>query len=541
MVTHPICLRGIREINPDGKPNPTILQRTDQVFIDAILEQLTQEQRWTEIAKTLATEKDEENVLTLFQPVHQAFHVVLLEATCDLYEQPDLQPRLDPQKIESAGLVLRRLRANGQTLEGWRQAGTKLKGWVRFSQTSHTNRLATLSNNQQGLSDQDLDPDPQLRQPELSAGNREINRRLAGLSSVQAPLSESFSLLFVTPPEVCQAAKKTILYGLIPVTSAEVSEVESDFNYTLDEILQQLPSFLKQGSSNLPKGGMLLERSVLEELSNEDTDENRQLKEFLAMLRLLLVELDAFGEGEASQALLTTLNQIELTYTLDNIPSGIEVPSNQPFTTTSEFLEQAAIVLVNRVEGETILMPDNWPTIAEELANQILRTTKRKLDTRMAELLPRRGRYDDPNAQYQVRAFIRVQQEEDCPTQLVWSDYSVPFTISPWYENGPLPPIQVVLPEVTRDSVQKLKPNVSFIVPKTLFNVLDINNPSDFIDGQGSFEEAADNAFDWICSFNIPIITICAFIVLSIFLQLFHIIFWWLPFVRICIPFPRRS
>ena len=41
-----------------------------------------------------------------------------------------------------------------------------------------------------------------------------------------------------------------------------------------------------------------------------------------------------------------------------------------------------------------------------------------------------------------------------------------------------------------------------------------------------------------ICGFSIPILTICAFIVLQIFLALLHILFWWLPFVRICIPFP---
>jgi zinc transporter ZupT len=44
-----------------------------------------------------------------------------------------------------------------------------------------------------------------------------------------------------------------------------------------------------------------------------------------------------------------------------------------------------------------------------------------------------------------------------------------------------------------------------------------------------------------ICGFSIPIITICAFIVLQIFLSLFHILFWWLPFIRICIPFPRKE
>ena len=36
-----------------------------------------------------------------------------------------------------------------------------------------------------------------------------------------------------------------------------------------------------------------------------------------------------------------------------------------------------------------------------------------------------------------------------------------------------------------------------------------------------------------------PVITICAFIVLNIFLTLFNLIFGWLFFIKVCIPFPK--
>jgi len=39
-----------------------------------------------------------------------------------------------------------------------------------------------------------------------------------------------------------------------------------------------------------------------------------------------------------------------------------------------------------------------------------------------------------------------------------------------------------------------------------------------------------------ICSFSIPIITICALILLMIIVQLLNIVFWWLPFFKICLP-----
>ena len=47
--------------------------------------------------------------------------------------------------------------------------------------------------------------------------------------------------------------------------------------------------------------------------------------------------------------------------------------------------------------------------------------------------------------------------------------------------------------------------------------------------------------FGLICQLSIPIITICAFICLNIFLSLFDLIFQWMFFIKICIPFPKRS
>jgi hypothetical protein len=39
-----------------------------------------------------------------------------------------------------------------------------------------------------------------------------------------------------------------------------------------------------------------------------------------------------------------------------------------------------------------------------------------------------------------------------------------------------------------------------------------------------------------MCSFSIPIITICALLVLMIFISLLNIVFWWAPFLKLCFP-----
>jgi hypothetical protein len=43
----------------------------------------------------------------------------------------------------------------------------------------------------------------------------------------------------------------------------------------------------------------------------------------------------------------------------------------------------------------------------------------------------------------------------------------------------------------------------------------------------------------WICSFSLPVITLIAMILLMIMISLLNIVFFWLPWVRICLPFPR--
>jgi hypothetical protein len=99
-----------------------------------------------------------------------------------------------------------------------------------------------------------------------------------------------------------------------------------------------------------------------------------------------------------------------------------------------------------------------------------------------------------------------------------------------------LPPVSVQMPDLTRASVKSLRPNVALKLPRRLFNFINENDPKDLLEGKG--KEGSSLGVDWICGFNIPIITICAFIVLFIFLALLNIVFWWLPFIRICFPIP---
>jgi hypothetical protein len=163
------------------------------------------------------------------------------------------------------------------------------------------------------------------------------------------------------------------------------------------------------------------------------------------------------------------------------------------------------------------------------------------MNARLAAVMPKEGRFDNPARKYQLWAFARVKRDDGCPPELVWSGPSEFFKIVPWYEsNRDIPPVQVTLPDPLQKGFREsVKPNVSFVVPNGLFNLLQANDPKKMADGEGQEPQSGGLELDWICGFNIPVITICAFIVLNIFLQLFNIIFRWLLFIKICIPVPK--
>ena len=97
-------------------------------------------------------------------------------------------------------------------------------------------------------------------------------------------------------------------------------------------------------------------------------------------------------------------------------------------------------------------------------------------------------------------------------------------------------PVVIELPALTPARMRDLKPNVAFKVPPEIQQFMDKLNLQGLLDGEA--KKKAGIKFGMICGFSIPLITICAFIVLQIFLVLLHIVFFWLPFIRICIPFP---
>jgi hypothetical protein len=162
---------------------------------------------------------------------------------------------------------------------------------------------------------------------------------------------------------------------------------------------------------------------------------------------------------------------------------------------------------------------------------------RKSFESRLRSLCSTETRYEDSSRRYRMRAFARVKRPDGCPPELIWTDYSEPFTIAAWYESSGLPPMKIQLPLIDKNFMKKMKPNVAFSMPEDLFNLMQ-RNTTNSMPGLGPSGPTVDLGLMWLCSFNIPIITVCAFIVLNIFLSLFNIFFSWLLFIKVCLPIP---
>ncbi|MCE9670517.1 hypothetical protein LY474_22185 [Myxococcus stipitatus] len=515
MVAHPTLLRGLTFDGGSGRPmpstenRPVLMERTDDDFVSAFLAELGTDDGRRQLTATVRNAGEGAPSLKLYQPVHRAFQLAVVEAFCDIPGEP----RLDPARIESAGLVVRRVDPGSGKREGWMKLAGEVRGWVPLADARSL----------------DADPDPARRKAAFPSGNATLDALVEDALGAPTPYEESVSLLFVAPPRVCAATGRTILYGMVPVASAEQvsGKAATPPRYEEDELRDMLLPYFSAsvGVSLGAIAGKTYSYRYTDEaaadasLSAADRD---RLEQFATFLRKLVSVFNAFE----TPAMKAALNRLTLPYSGAPRPLG-------------DALAEAAEVFVLGRPDRRFRLPDSWPRVSSGDVAALVRAGAEASKARLATLLPRRGRFDVPDARYEVRAFIRVRRDDGCPPSIVWGTPSQPFRIAPWYENGRLPPVQVALPPVTRDNVRNFLPNVAFQVPGNIFDLLSRNKAKDFLEEKAS--EGRSGGLDWICGFNIPIITLCAFIVLSIFLALLNLLFWWLPFIKICIPLPRRG
>jgi hypothetical protein len=141
-----------------------------------------------------------------------------------------------------------------------------------------------------------------------------------------------------------------------------------------------------------------------------------------------------------------------------------------------------------------------------------------------------------PTTLYALRCIYQRPQCEPFRPAVVGAP-TAQFVLAPFFDfDAPSRPIRITMPvDTSVAGLRKFNKNVAFLISNGLRGQMErVTDLKKALDGKTGEEVQFD--LGTICSFSIPIITICALFVLILFLILLNIVFWWLPFFRICLP-----
>jgi hypothetical protein len=130
-----------------------------------------------------------------------------------------------------------------------------------------------------------------------------------------------------------------------------------------------------------------------------------------------------------------------------------------------------------------------------------------------------------------------VYLQPQCGTSVV-SPPSQPFQLASFFDpDAPARRIQVALPlDTSPAALRKYDKGIAFLISDELRNQMArVASLKDL--SAGKIGDAGTD-FGMICSFSIPIITICALILLLVIVIALNLVFFWVPFFKICLPVP---
>jgi hypothetical protein len=451
MVNHKIILRAYNKEGASTTGELRILQTTKAEFVPALLVDLATKAAFQNFQSPSA----KNGFLHLLQPVHRTFNVIVAEAVCDAPGYP----RLDPRKIESAGLVVRQVGA----LDGDEVAlGDRPSIWS-YDETGPLGWQPTAY--------PEMEPDPARRRPLLTA-NSSINSRLSTFLKLNAPDAERTTPMFVAPREICDAIGRTLLFGVVPVTSSEEAATVQAPPFSDDDLVSAMPAFL----AGLGPGRSADLSGIGNPISRDDINQSaldgsgNPLNALVQDLRLIYFGWSIFDPGGEALVNLLKDDAVKVTFA-DGSDKDL-----------SQFLQEFCSFAFGDTSNGTFELPTEWPLPGASLALTIRNAVRTRLQTRLGETIRPGKRFDDDNAVYIARAFVRARCREDCPPQLQWAEQpTAQFTIAPWWENGG--PVQTIsLPDL--DALKKPKPNIAFALPPSLANLLNGINPKDFLAGK---------------------------------------------------------
>jgi hypothetical protein len=482
-------------------------------------------------------------------PLHRAFHIVCCEVVCDRLGQP----ALDPARVTSAGFVIRRV--GGGREQAWMLEEGEALGWQ--------------------------DAPTGLRDPDL-------HRRLCA-SGVLHPRADSPAYtgeethpLHVLNATDAAGKRHTLLFGYLPLGG---SYFLRDTAGAFDAASQQQVQAAAGESLPWPYGYRKPLDTAWRPEHARPLDQGRPGK---AMFELLRVLVNRFHLGEAgiaaNEPLERLARQIGL-YDEAAMPAALRGQSFNAATQTHYagyrrstlgaylresfaqggdnplvrwiVLQERAIDAAGGLDklpqldllpaapgsghlGYSLLMLSADAQEFRELLGQRLR------DQALAQAreipLPKFTQTADDL--YEAVPFVRALNDQG-KEQIQWADArsrSIRFRVAAPFDPEASRPSMIQMPGLA-DLKRGLAKGAALITPADTFdlmNRLKLNKGAS-PDALPEGDSGPGLGLQWICSFSLPVITLVAMILLMIMISLLNIIFFWLPWVRICLPFPKLN
>ncbi len=470
------------------------------------------------------------DVPTLRLPMHQTFYITCCEISC---AAPGL-PAFAPARIKSAGFVIRRRDASGNIQRWMLQEGQAL-GWVSGVVGDHepdeyrrfvNSKLLQPHYPEPGYSGEAVYPLHTLQVAEKRAGKTRSHSLLWGylpLGGQSRPQQEQ-RLHTGTPSQAAtQALTKELSWpfgsrGARAWTSQDTRPCFRGYaNTALYELLN-----------------LLLTRYRIFDAHDSD---NTQLRALCAQIHFYprLQEyppqpFDPYAAPEAryrSDSLLAWIDTSRdaLLEWVTNITLGKTTldSSRLPQTTVSA----GGSVSTATRSDDLYLSEQQAQTLRDSL---LLRGGRTQLTMEAGLALPRFAQGDDDR--FFTVPFVRYLDDCGCE-RIHWGQYSsVDFRVVSPLDPEAQRPRAIILPALA-DLKRGGAHGVTLLAPKSLADLLRKIKPDmDMSDnGPGNPCELC-----WNFGFSIPVVTICAMVLLTIVINLLNIIFFWLPWALLSVP-----
>jgi hypothetical protein len=491
---------------------------------------------------------DQGSVLKLRRPVHKTFYVVAWEAFCKL---PTL-PSIAPEKIESAGFVIRTGSAAAPV--GFQIVQGKPQGWGRVEPCADPD--ATRQIKALGLV-------PRLATP---------NPGYTG--------EETFPL----HPLAVQdgGSPHTLLFGYLPIGGGTYMPPSRPAppTDTGDSMLQDLPwPFGLAGFSNGPPSTYSFDQQITAGQINSA---------MAALLRILLgryqlVDSTAWNDPQnatlvgildglafyadpptplsghalrdwatANPAPGSTLGAALRDYAATPAPAsagGSQDPQAPVITTAQMFLK--ALMEADPTSSLTPLAASGLLQggaqnllVVEAAAAQIRAALRARLVNAQATssaAMPVPKLVSGSNGRYFVVPFLRTVRPDGCP-RIFWGQPSEAFAVATAFDPDAARPSLIETPSLA-DAKKGLARGATFDIPPDLADLMNGLTSSAAVQKMwsGGGGPSGGLGIRFLCSFSLPVITICAMLMLSVVISLLNIFLGWMAWVKICIPLPSQK